>query len=480
MASAGSKTFKGTVWSMVERFSTIGVQLLCTLVIAQFLDPSQFGLIGMMSIFLAFSGILVDAGFSQALIREKDVTQRDYSSVFYFNVMMGCGIYLIFFFSAPIIADFYNEPVLVALVRWAFLAIVFMSLGVVQQAQLFKKIDFKKVSHISVVSVVCSGIIGIAVAVIYKSVWALVAQNLTFAVLRSTQLWIIGKWFPSERFNWSSVKKYLGFSLNLLGANIIAAITDNLPNMFIGKAYSAAVLGNYTIPNKLQTSVAGTLSFSIHRVSYPVMAEFQDDITRLRSYSQKVVNMAFFIISPVMLYLLIESHDLFAAILPPDWGEAAHYFQYMCVIGAIYCFADINMDVLLIRGKSQWVLAIEIVRKIVFVLCLLAGIRFSIDVLLQILIGYNLFNAIFVSYFSGRLIDCTLWHQFKNLLSTVFSLVTAFSITYFIRDQIMWGAWSRLIATGVVFVLIYLSMAYILKSASLRYAMQKLGVQYLS
>ena len=135
------------------------------------------------------------------------------------------------------------------------------------------------------------------------------------------------------------------------------------------------------------------------------------------------------------------------------------------------------MDVLLVRGKSRWVLSIEIVRKIVFVLCLLAGIRFSIDVLLQILIGYNLFNAIFVSYFSGRLIDCTLWRQFKNLLSTVFSLVIAFSITYLIREQIMWGAWPRLIATGVVFVLIYLSMAYLFKSASLRYAMQKLGVQ---
>lgn len=477
MSSSGSKTFKGTIWSMVERFSTIGVQLLCTLVIAQFLDPSQFGLIGMMSIFLAFSGILVDAGFSQALIREKTVSQQEYSSVFYFNVLMGCGIYLTFFFSAPLIADFYNEPVLVALVRWAFLAIVFMSLGVVQQAQLFKKIDFKRVSQISLISVVCSGVIGITVAVIYKSVWALVAQNLTYAILRSTQLWIVGKWFPSERFNWSSVRKYLGFSLNLLGANIIAAITDNLPNMFIGKAYSAAVLGNYTIPNKLQTSVAGTLSFSIHRVSYPVMAEFQDDIARLRYYSQKVVDMAFFIISPIMLYLLIESHDLFAAILPAEWGEAAHYFQYMCVIGAIYCFADINMDVLLVRGKSRWVLVIEIIRKIVFVLSLLVGIQFSIDVLLQILIGYNLFNAIFVSYFSGKLVDCTLWHQFKNIFSTVLSLAIAFSITYLIRDQIMWDPWPRLIVTGVVFVLIYVSMAYLFKSASLRYVMQKLGVR---
>ncbi len=461
---------------MLERFSTIGVQLLCTLVIAQFLAPSQFGLIGMMSIFLAFSSILVDAGFSQALIREKQVSLRDYSSVFYFNVLVGCGIYLIFFFSAPLIAEFYGEPLLVSLVRWAFLSIVFLSLGIVQQAQLFKKIDFKRVSQISLVSVISSGILGIVIAVIYKSVWALVVQNLTYAVCRSVLLWILGRWFPREKFSWQSVKKYLGFSLNLLGANIIAAITDNLPNMFIGKAYSASVLGNYTIPNKLQTSVAGTISFSIHRVSYPVMAEFQEDIDRLRAYSQNIVGMAFFIISPIMLFLLIEAHDLFAAILPADWSSAAHYFQYMCVIGAIYCFADINMDVMLVRGKSRWVLGIEIIRKTVFVSCLVVAIHFPIDVLLQMLIGYNLFNAIFVSYFSGKLVKISLWQQLVNIFPTLLSLGIAFSITLFIRDYIMWGVWLRLIITAILFICLYMVSAYIFKSSSLRYVIGKLDV----
>ena len=262
-------------------------------------------------------------------------------------------MYCFFFILAPYIADFYNEERLRALVRISFFTIVIQSFSVVQQAQLYKSINFSRVSKVSLISVIVSGVLGIIVAILYQNVWALVVQTISFALFRTILLWVFSTWTPRANFSWNSVQKYLKFSLNLLGTNIIAAITDNLANLFIGKAYSSSVLGNYTIPNKLQTSVAGTISFSIHRVSYPIMATFQDDNERLKEYSQKVVGMAFFIISPIMLLLCIISKDLFSILLPSAWTEAPIYFRYMCVIGSIYCFADINMDILLITLIPQ-------------------------------------------------------------------------------------------------------------------------------
>lgn len=401
----------------------MGIQLLCTLVIAKFLTPNEFGLVGMMSIFLAFSTVLIDSGFSQALIRDQEANDTDYSSVFYCNTVVAILIYLVFFFLAPVIAKFYNQPQLTLLLRVSFIAMVVLGLSIVQQAQLQKAVNYAKISKISLISVIISGITGISVAIIYKNVWALIAQTLSFAIIRNSLFWITSKWYPKLVFSFDSIRKYLRFSLNILSTHIIASITDNLANLVIGKSFSAAELGNYTVPNKLQTSVAGTISFAIHRVSYSVMASFQDDTKQLRDYSQKIVSTAFFLIAPIMVLLGVASEDLFTILLSPEWTQAGLYFKYLCFIGAIYCFADINMDVLIIRGKSDLVLKIEIVRKTLLIACLLVGANIGMERLLQLLVAYNIFNAVYVSYYSGKEINCSLLEQLKQIRFVLATIV---------------------------------------------------------
>ncbi len=453
---------------MVESFSSRGIQLLCMLVMAQFLSPEEFGLISMLSIFLALSTIIIDAGFGQALIREQNVSQEDYSSVYFFNIIVAILLYLVFFLLAPVISSFYDEPKLTSIIRVSFLSLIIYSTTVVQQARFYKSVDFEKVSKVTLISVVLSGVAGIVMAWLTHSEWAIVAQSLSMSVIRSLTLSIIGKWRPWILMRWKCIKKYLEFSLNLLGANIIAAVTDNLPNLFIGKSYSASVLGGYSVPDKLQVSVAGTLSFSIHRVSYPIMSSFQYNKAQLSEYSQKVVDMAFFIIAPIMMYMMIESQDIFDILLPEAWSESARYFQYMSVIGAVYCFADINMDVLKVRGKTREILYIEIVRKAVFVAVLVVGVRYSIETLLCMLIGYNIFNALFVSYFYGRSIDCPLSRQIKNIRKTILSLVAAmivgYSIAMFDLIPIV-----RLLLSAIGFACAYIFCAIKLKDQSISF-----------
>lgn len=470
MGTSTAKTsVRGTLWSMIERVSTMGVQLLCTLAIAQYLPPSEFGLVGMMTIFIAFSLILVDSGFGQAIIREQNVSQNDYSSIFFFNIGLGGAAYLLMFVCAPLIAAFYAEPQLTVLLRVDFIAVVCQAFCVVQMAQLYKSVNFARVSKVSLISVVLSGIIGIVTAVIRHDVWALIAQNVSYAFIRSVLFWLFSSWRPSMEFRWTNIRKYLRFSMNLLASRLIAALTDNAPNLFIGKSFTAADLGNYTVPNKLQTSVAGTISFAIHRVSYPVMATFQNDLEHLRSYSQNVVGMAFYIIAPIMVLMMIESRDLFTVILSDEWLMAAEYFRYLCVIGALFCFADINMDILLVRNKADLVLKIEIVRKTLFVAALVVGIMFDMQTLLVLLVAWNLLNALFVSFFSGREIDCPLTQQLRNIGNTLFCLLLTGSATLLCSKVLPLGALGKLVVCCLVGATVYLLASYLLHNRNLQF-----------
>ena len=407
-----------TFWSMTERIAKIGIQVLCTFIIAQFVAPSAFGLVSMMSIFLAFSTILIDSGFSQAIIHEQNVTREDESSIFWFNILLGGVVYGAFYAVAPLIAAFYHEPQLTLLIRVAFTALIFQSFVVVQQGLLFKQIDFKAVSKISFWSVLLSGVAGIVVSYLRHDVWGLIVQNLTFAVLQTVFFWFYSHWRPQLRFRMACVRKYLRFSMNLLGSNMLAAITDNLANLVVGRAYSTTVLGHYTMANKIPYLTSGTVCYGIKRVSYSMMSKFQNDDAHLASYSQRVVGTAFWILAPIMVLLFVFAKPFIALLFPEAWAPAAIYLRYFCVIGFVFCFSDVNQDILLVKGRTDLLFRLDIVRRTILVILLIIGVQYNVEVLLALLTGYNLLNGLVVSYLAGRLIGCSLWQQVCYVLGT--------------------------------------------------------------
>lgn len=414
------QSITGTFWSMIERFAKMGIQILCTFIIAQFVVPADFGLVSMMSIFLAFSTILIDSGFSQALIHEQKVTRQDESSIFWFNILLGSVVYAIFWIVAPFIAFFFEEHQLTILIRIAFLALIFQSLIVVQQGLLFKEVNFKVVSKISFWAVLLSGIAGIIVSYIRHDVWGLIVQNLSFAILQTLFFWIYSSWRPQLYFSAQCIRKYLKFSMNLLGSNLLAAITDNLANLFVGKAYSSTVLGHYTMANKIPYLTSGTICYGIKRVSYSMMSTFQDDKEKLSSYSQRVVGTAFWIIAPIMILLYILSEEFIGLLFPEDWAPAAIYLRYFCIIGFVFCFSDINQDVLLVKGRTDILFKLDIIRRTILIVILLVGIQYDVEILLQLLVGYNILNSLTVSYIAGSLIKCNLFRQAYYVATTPF------------------------------------------------------------
>lgn len=417
-------TLTGTFWSMTERVAKIGIQVLCTFIIAQFVAPSAFGLVSMMSIFLAFSTMLIDSGFSQAIIHEQNVTKEDESSIFWFNILLGFIVYGAFYVSAPLIADFYREPQLTVLIRVAFTALIFQSLVVVQQGLLFKEIDFKAVSKITFWAVLLSGVAGIVVSYLRRDVWGLIVQNLSFAVLQTVFFWGYSHWRPQLKFRVACVKKYLKFSMNLLGSNMLAAITDNLANLVVGRAYSTTILGHYTMANKIPYLTSGTVCYGIKRVSYSMMSRFQNDNAHLASYSQRVVGTAFWILAPIMILLFVFAKPFIALMFPEAWAPAAIYLRYFCVIGFVFCFSDVNQDILLVKGRTDLLFRLDLIRRTVLVALLVIGVQYNVEVLLALLVVYNVLNGLVVSYLAGRLIGCNLWQQAVYVLGTPFYYLT--------------------------------------------------------
>ncbi len=455
MSNLSGKSDIGTIWSMVERVGKMGIQLACTLVIAQFLPPSEFGLVSMMSIFLAFSTILIDGGFSQALIHEQHVTEEDESSIFWFNILLGVLIYAVFFLTAPLIAGFYDQPYLAILIRVAFLALILQSVIVVQQGLLFKSVDFKVVSKISLWAVILSGIAGIIVSYVRRDVWGLIVQNLSFALFQTLFFWFYSSWRPRCFFSWYSVRKYLRFALNLLGSNMLAAITDNLGNLVVGKAFNSTVLGNYTMANKIPYLTAGTVSYGIKRVSYSIMSTFQDDDARLSHYSQRVLGMAFWVVAPIMVFLFVEADAFVAFLFPPEWAEAAVYLRYFSIWGFVFCFSDMNQDLFLVKGRTDILFRIDIARRAILIAVLVIGAMNSIILLLQLLIAYYILNSIAVSYIAGKLIHCPLWKQMKYQTNTLLCMALC-TIAYIPVGGLLADARPMVIAKGLLYYFLFL------------------------
>ena len=246
LSSLKQKTLSGVLWSCVERFSVQGIQFVIMVIMARILLPSDYGMIGMLAIFIAIAQTLIDSGFSNALIQKKDRSEIDYSTVFYFNIAVGIVLYFILFFSSPLIARFYNTPQLTGLTRVLALNLFINSLAVVQRAILSIKIDFKTQAKASFSAAIISGIVGIVMAYTGFGVWSLAVQTVLNAFVNTVLLWIFSKWIPLKVFSFESFKKLFTFGSKLLASGLLDTIYRNIYTIVIGKKFASTDLGYFT------------------------------------------------------------------------------------------------------------------------------------------------------------------------------------------------------------------------------------------
>lgn len=466
-----SRTIKALIWSFTELVSKQGIQLIIQIILARLLLPEHFGMIGMITIFIALSTTFVQSGLDQALIRESNPGKEDYSTVFYFNFIISIIIYIVLFMTSPMIADFYGEPQLVIIIRVMMLVVIINSFAVIQRVILIRKVDFKTQTKISLISGVSSGIIAICVALLGMGVWSLVIQQLTSRLIEALLLILSNQWFPSLKFNIRLFKKYFNFGYKLLLSGLLDTVYKNIYFVIIGKVYPATQLGYYTNAQKLSDTSSQSVSQAIQKVTYPVLSSIQQDPLKLASKYKRIIKMTSFLFFPVMMVIVAIAPNLIPFVLGEKWIPSIIYFQLLCIAGIFYPIHALNLNVLKVKNRSDLFLTLEIMKKVIFTLLITIAIIFgnSIEALISASI-IQAFIALFINtYYSGREIGYTLRLQIRDMLPAFIISVTVCFIVYFAGIFLTTWLFVTLIIQIILGITIYILLSALFNKNEFNY-----------
>ena len=437
--SLKQKTTKGLLWSSVERFSNQGVQFVFSIILARLLSPSDFGIIAMITIFFAIAQSFVDSGFSNALVRKTTRREEDLSTCFYFNIGVGIIAYIVLFLIAPLVANFYNQPILSPIIRITGLGVILNSLCVVQQALFTIKIDFKSQAKITLSATVISGIVGIILAYQGYGIWALVWQGVASSIVRMGLLWFMSKWRPTTGFSKSSFNYLFGYGSKLLASGLLDTIYNNIYPIVIGKFYTPAQLGNYSRALSFAQLPSSNITSILQRVTFPVLSTIQDDMPRLQANYRRLLKLSAFIVFPLMTGLAAVAFPMIRIILTPKWEGCSLYLQIICFALMWYPVHAINLNLLQVKGRSDLFLRLEIIKKIVGVCIMCITIPLGITAMCIGMVVSSLISLFINTYYTGKLINIGYLKQMKDVLpilivSLIMGIVVYITILFFTSD----------------------------------------------
>lgn len=436
MASLRDKTISGFFWSLLQKVGSNGIGFVIMILLARILAPADFGLIGMLAIFIALSQTLVQAGFSQALIQKKDTDEEDYSSVFYINLVVSVTLYIILFFCAPLISDFYDQPKLTALTRVLSLVFVINAFGYVQETRLKKSLDFKKLMYVHLPSTLISGVVAVIMAFMGYGVWSIVAQRLVMRFAFTVQLWVYAKWKPLSTFNRQKASVLFSFGSKLMVSGIIHTVFDNLYQIVIGRFFPVQMLGYYENADKLTKTPTSTISSVLNSVAFPAFSIVQDNNKKLRSGYKKIMQQVLFWLCPILTIAGVLAEPLFRFVLGEKWMPAVPFFQIFCVSRVFSPLTAYNLSLLNIKGRSDMYLKLEIIKKTILGLGVIVAIPLGIYPLVIFRAIYGIFAYFINSYYSGRFIGYSTWKQLRDV-SPIFILSLIMGIAvYFINNSV--------------------------------------------
>lgn len=411
------KALGGVAWSAVENLSNQVITFGIGIILARLLTPEEFGLIGMITIFIGISQVLINSGISDALIRKKNPDDDYYNTAFLFNAGVSITLYAILYFTAPFIAEFYEKPILTDIVRLLSFTLIINALTLVQRAQVTKAINFKALAKLTLFSSVLSGGIAVILAYLDYGVWSLVWKNIIASVLTLLAFWYLTKWLPSFRFNKEAFKDMFGFGNKLMFLGLIDTAYQNMYFLIIGKYFSAADLGQYTRAETFKRLPSMTLTQIIQRVTYPVLSEIQDDNKRLKAAYQQILKATMLVSITGMFLLSFIAKDLTVVLMGQQWELAGEYLTILCFSGLFYPLDALNSNILKVKNKSGKILKIGIYRKFLAIPLIAALIFYGIEPFLYGLILHQLLSFILISWPNKELIDYGTKEQLKSVFT---------------------------------------------------------------
>lgn len=383
---------------------------------ARQLFPEQYGLIAMLAIFMDVAQAFVESGFGSSLIQKQDATQLHYSSVFYFNILMGLLMAGLLCLLSPFIASFYNQPVLVGLTCFMSLNLVINSWASVQTNLMVKDLNFQTQTKVNLIATVLSGVIGIFMAVKGFGVWSLAVQSVCATFFKTVLLWLFNRWRPAWVFSLTVLGELFGYGSRLLAAGVLDVIFLNLYQLVIGKIFSARDLGFYTQASKIKQMPAGSISAIVGRVTFPVFAIIQDDTERFKSVLRKAVTFLGMVNFPLMIGLAVCARPIIILLFTEKWAPTIPYLQILCLVGLLYPLQVINLNVLKATGRSDLFFRLEVVKKLITVANIAICYRWGVLAIIYGQVVGAVISYLLNSYYTGDLIGYDSIAQIKDSL----------------------------------------------------------------
>jgi teichuronic acid exporter len=435
VSSIKATAINGIKWSFIDNLANSGITFLVGILLARLLSPREFGIFGLITLFIAISNSIVDGGFTTALIRKDNVTDKDYNTVFYCNLAIAVLLMTVLILCSNVIAFFFKEPILRTIMPVMSVLLVINAFSIIQRTIFIKKIDFKTQAKISLIASISSGVIGISMALLNFGVWSLVAQQLSRQALLSFFLWAFSNWRPGLIFSNRSFKELFGFGSKILLANLVNTFYQNIFLSIIGKLYSTEQLGKYSRADQFNTIFTNNLTLIIQKVSFPMLSSIQNDREHLVFLFRKTLIYSSIVTFGLVLSLAAVAKPLILLLIGEKWIDSVIYLQIMCFYGILYPLSVVNLNMLNIQGRSDLILKLEVIKKLFFIPVFIVGFYFQLKYMLLAAVAFYYIEFLFNSYFSERFFRYGTWKQIKDLfpvfLISIFVALSVWSLTLF-------------------------------------------------
>lgn len=460
----------------MERMSAQLVQMIVSIVLARILSPSDYGAVAMVSIFVVFANVIIDGGFSSALIQKKDADDKDFSTVLYFSIFCSVLLYIVLYLVAPYISSFYGEgyAILIPVLRVLGIQVIIFAINSVQQAYVQKQMMFRNFFWATLVGTICSAVVGLSMAYLGYGIWSIVYQQLTATIVNTFTLYAITRKRPTLDFSFSRLSSLFAYGVKLLGANVLITGYQEIRALIIGKVYAAQDLAYFDRGKQFPSLVVTNINSSIGAVLFPKMANEQDDTEQIRQTTRQSIRFCSYLMSPLMLGLAAVSEPFVRLVLTEKWLGCVSLMQWFCVVFLFMPIHTANMQALKAIGRSDTCFNLEILKKLIEMLALLAVVWISVE---AIVINMAILSALFTivnAYPNRKLLCYSYKEQFMDICPSLLMGVCVFAAILLFNHYVVWADAYTLFADAVIGGLVYVCLSFLTRNREFGYMLSLL------
>ena len=464
-----NKVMHGLFWKILENGGAQGIQFVIAIILARLLSPAEYGLVSIIMIFITIANVVVQNGFSTALVQKRHSDDVDFSSVFYFSLAIAAAMYVVLYMAAPSIAGFYRNDVLVPIVRVLSVVLFPGAVISVQTAYVSRKMEFKGLFKATMAAVLVSGAVSITMAFRGLGVWAMVGQQISYYLALMTALFVTVSWKPGFMFAIGRVRAMFAFGWKLLLAALLDTLFNNLYGLIMGKIYNEELLGAYNRGDQFPKLIVNNLGAAIQAVLLPAFSSRQGDIAQVRSMVRRAIRTSSFLVLPMLLGLFAVADTMVLVLLGEKWMICVPYLRIMCIAYSFWPIHITNLQAINAVGRSDIFLKLEVIKKSIGIMGLVIGAMYSPVILVSIKAGIDFLCTFINAWPNKKLLGYSISSQWMDIMPSMALSAVMCIFVYFLQFALPGGPWGKLVMQIVAGALFYGGAAWILKMESFMY-----------